>query len=151
VPFLFVPPTHEFSNPGRAAGLYVNANLAGTALSVGMLISLPITRGFHRFALIMVTGAGVFLTFSRASILAWILIVALLTMARMISGKQLASAVLTSFLISAALIITGKSTGIEINVRNIEERLAWFKILLDVGYKHDEASLWHARLANVGR
>jgi hypothetical protein len=57
-------------NPGRAAGLYMNANGSGMALILGCLIGLPAVPRYWREGFLVVALVGVLATFSREAILA---------------------------------------------------------------------------------
>ena len=61
--------------PGRAAGLYLDANVSGYTLAFGMLASAWILPRRIRFAYCLFAGTGVFLTFSRSSIMLLALII----------------------------------------------------------------------------
>lgn len=58
---------------GRSAGLYMNPNLSGQALALGMILSVSVLPAAWRIPYVLLTGVGIFSTFSRASILAWAL------------------------------------------------------------------------------
>ncbi|MGD8690130.1 MAG: O-antigen ligase family protein [Gammaproteobacteria bacterium] len=57
--------------PGRAAGLYVNPNIAGHFIAMTMVAAIDVVPRRARFWLILVCGLGVLLTFSRASWILW--------------------------------------------------------------------------------
>jgi O-antigen ligase len=59
--------------PGRAAGLYLDANVSGYSLAFGMLLSAWILPRRVRFAYCLFVGTAVLLTFSRSSIMLWAL------------------------------------------------------------------------------
>jgi O-antigen ligase len=68
-PFFYVPAGTPFSNPGRGAGLFINANQAGTALVVMGIIAMPfVSKRWHALILLVVL-LGVVPTFSRSAIL----------------------------------------------------------------------------------
>jgi len=56
---------------GRAAGFYINPNIAGRMLSLGMVASLPLVAGRLRLLFCLLVGVGVFITFSRSGWLNW--------------------------------------------------------------------------------
>jgi hypothetical protein len=66
---LFHPGTFS-SVDGRAAGLYVNSNDSGMALVFGCLVGLTAVRPRWREIFLMLTAAGVIVTFSREAMLA---------------------------------------------------------------------------------
>lgn len=61
-----------FTNvPGRAAGLYVNPNIAGHFIAMAMVAGVTVMPRRWRLWFVMVCGLGVLLTFSRASWIVW--------------------------------------------------------------------------------
>jgi O-antigen ligase len=61
-----------FSNvPGRAAGMYVNSNISGSALIFGMVLSVHVLPKRFRWFYCLFVGTGIVLTFSRSSIMGW--------------------------------------------------------------------------------
>lgn len=56
---------------GRAAGLYVNPNLSGQQLVMGMVLSLFVIPRKLRWWYCLFVATGMFLTFSRGAILLW--------------------------------------------------------------------------------
>ena len=65
-------------NLGRAAGMYVNANLSGSMLVFGMALTVWLLPKRIRFLYCVFVALGVLITFSRSSILMWV--VAMLTL-----------------------------------------------------------------------
>lgn len=57
--------------PGRAAGLYVNANTAGKVIVLAMVASIQMIPSRLRLMFCLYVGLGVLLTFSRSSWLLW--------------------------------------------------------------------------------
>jgi hypothetical protein len=69
---LFNPET--FSDVlGRSAGLYVNPNQSGSALVLGMIVSVSAVRERFRPLFMVATGIGVLTTFSRSAMVAWVI------------------------------------------------------------------------------
>ena len=68
-------PTQMSLVPGRAAGLYLDANVAGYTLAFGTLTSAWILPRRLRFAYCLFAATGVFLTFSRSSIMLMALVI----------------------------------------------------------------------------
>lgn len=61
-----------FTNvPGRAAGLYVNANIAGHFIAMAMVVGVESIPRRWRVLFVVVCGFGVLLTFSRAAWILW--------------------------------------------------------------------------------
>lgn len=66
----FIQP--RFSNvPGRAAGLYVNPNVAGYALALLMLCGMDSVPARLRWLFVLWCGVGVLVTFSRSAWIMW--------------------------------------------------------------------------------
>ena len=80
---LFVP--MSFSEVvGRSAGLYVNPNISGEALVLGMILGITALPTWYRGAFILLVGAGVFATYSRAGLVGWVIAVGGLMLGRFI-------------------------------------------------------------------
>lgn len=73
----FVPLDSPIANPGRAAGLYMNANESGCALLLGMILTVGLVRAQWRTWFVVCVFIGVVLTFSRAAIIGWFIVVLL--------------------------------------------------------------------------
>jgi len=58
---------------GRSAGLYINPNQSAVALILGMIITVGLLPHRYRMLFLVVVGLGVFLTFSRAAIIGWLI------------------------------------------------------------------------------
>ena len=74
---------------GRAAGLYIDANASGMALVLGSLVGLTAIRPRWREIFLMLTSAGVLVTFSREAILALAIVVAGAVIGRALSLQRL--------------------------------------------------------------
>lgn len=74
--FEFMNPGTFSSVPGRAAGLYINPNISGAALVLGMLASSRLLGRWSRIAFVLTVGLGVAATLSRAAMLGWLAIAA---------------------------------------------------------------------------
>jgi O-antigen ligase len=71
---LFNPMT--WSNvPGRSSGFYTNIDQTGGALVLGMIVSQSALPKKLRVPFVLIAAVGIVTTFSRASILGWILVV----------------------------------------------------------------------------
>jgi len=57
---------------GRAAGFYVNPNISGMHLVLGMILSVSVLPRRWRLVYCLFVGLGVAVTFSRASVLMWL-------------------------------------------------------------------------------
>lgn len=100
---VFYPSTFSLVS-GRSAGLYMNPNLSGQALVLGMVLSMNILSGFWRMPFILLTGVGAFATFSRASILGWLIAVVGMLMCDKVRLREMLSS-LGFFLVVGALVI----------------------------------------------
>jgi O-antigen ligase len=127
----FVPLTFSEVH-GRSAGLFVNPNLSGEALVLGMILSVIVLPLFWRAPFLLLTGIGIFATFSRAGIGAWFLAVGgLLFFTKVVRAKDLVWTFLLSLLVVGivllpkldAILKSMDQAGV-IN-KNTEERLAW--------------------------
>ena len=127
----FVPMTFSIVH-GRSAGLFVNSNISGEALVLGMILGMTVLPLFWRAPFLLVTGIGIFVTFSRGGIGAWVIAVSgLLFFTKGVRAKDLLWTLLLSlfavciFLLPKldAILMTMDRAGV-IN-KNTEERLAW--------------------------
>jgi len=125
-PFTFVPLVRGFANPGRAAGLYINANQAGAALIVGMILTVGLLTKKYRTPYVFIVLLGVLLTFSRAALLGWIIVSLILMVQDTVSKRQfLAGLGIAVLIISLSLpLLPGFIQTVEgINVSNIIDRI----------------------------
>src|SRR5207237_210395 len=74
---------------GRSAGLYMNPNMAGEALVLGMILSVTVLEAQYRVPFILLTGIGILPTFSRAAILTWVIAVGGLILLRRLSVRHM--------------------------------------------------------------
>ncbi|MFO0700473.1 MAG: O-antigen ligase family protein [Nitrospira sp.] len=140
---LFVP--MSFSHVvGRSAGLYVNSNSSAEALVLGMILGATALPTWYRSAFILLVGAGVFVTYSRAGLIGWLIAVGGLILGRFIGSTHLVrTGLIALFLIGFVLLpkadqilITLDQAG-SLNA-DTQERLAWFINPLGV----DDRSGW---------
>jgi len=146
---VFFPVTFSL-NVGRSAGLYMNANHAGEALVWGMILSVTAMPSRYRSLFILLTGTGVFVTFSRAGILTWLIAVAGLILTRRVGLKNLfVSGFMPLVLVGLVLLprldqlLTTLERSGTIN-KDVQERLAW---LADPSGVSDASSFGRAYLA----
>lgn len=127
----FVP--NSFSNViGRAAGLYISPNIAGECLVLGMVMSVTALPRPLRLPFMVLTGIGLFATFSRGAIFTWVISVAAFLLVREVRIKDLiVGAALGSCLVVLVLLpqldalLSALDNAQTINA-NVLERLAWF-------------------------
>ncbi|WP_411280386.1 O-antigen ligase family protein [Gemmatimonas sp.] len=74
---------------GRSASFYVNPNIAGAALTSGMLLAFPIVPSRLRELFVLLVGAGVFLTLSRGALLCFGIVVVVLLLSKNLRVKRL--------------------------------------------------------------
>ncbi len=141
VPFTFVPLTSEFSNPGRAAGFYVNANQAGAALIMGMIFTVGLLSKKLRIYYVFLVFIGVLLTFSRAALMGWLLVVLILLFQNMFSKRQfLVGLCIMALMVMVSLSFMDRFLQLDggadsFNISDISERMDWF---LNPTNKQDE-------------
>ena len=58
---------------GRSAGLYINPNQSAAALILGLVVTIGLVPHRYRMLYVVLVGLGVFLTFSRSSLIGWAL------------------------------------------------------------------------------
>jgi O-antigen ligase len=73
-PGFFYPINTEGAVPGRAAAMFINPNSAGEVILITTLLAIPVIYFKYRMNLLLLAGIGIFVTFSRASIMLWILL-----------------------------------------------------------------------------
>jgi O-Antigen ligase len=112
---------------GRPAGIYLDPNRAGGALILGLIFSIGILPSGIRFIYMLVVGFGVFITFSRGAIIAFIVVAIILFIRGVVNIKSTKSS-LAFFAIPLLLIIFLSANNLlsfEIHSNN-QERLETF-------------------------
>lgn len=71
-PYVLIPSYSEFATVGRAAGLFINPNQAGTALVLGLVLSIRLVPMRWRVAYLVFVAAGVTVTLSRSAMLSFV-------------------------------------------------------------------------------
>ena len=123
-------------NPsGRPAGFYVDPNSSGFAIIAGTIFSIGILSPIYRFIFLLIVGSGVFITFSRGSIILFVVVSIIFLCGQTISRKQLI------FWVLALITILAIASFLEFNFiqnylwqlqqqgimnENIISRLNWF-------------------------
>lgn len=129
-PFSFVPEGGNGSNPGRGAGLFINANQSAAAILMMAIAALPFVSSRYRALVILIAIAGVIPTFSRFGFLFAILFVLFALSFGLLNRKQ-------AYLLSAVLFVLGLLAGtlmeftqnVEYGRENILGRIAWFETI----------------------
>lgn len=127
----FVPMTFSEVH-GRSAGFFGNSNLSAEALVLGMILSVTVLPSSFRGPFLLLTGVGIFVTFSRGGIMAWFIAVSgLLFFTKGVRAKDLVWTCLLSLLVVGIVLLPKLDTILKtmdqagvIN-KNTEERLAW--------------------------
>lgn len=88
---------------GRAAAMFINPNMAGEAILLVFLLGCAVTPAAWRGPLFLLCGAAILTTFSRAAILAWVLILLFLSFRKTLPKTALASALAALALAVACL------------------------------------------------
>ncbi|MFC5458359.1 O-antigen ligase family protein [Massilia niabensis] len=89
---------------GRAAAMFINPTMAGEAVLLVFLLGCAVTRMKYRVPLFLLAGAGVIATFSRSSIIAWVLILAILILKKTLPRTAI---VATAMVVGIALAFLG--------------------------------------------
>jgi len=132
---------------GRSAGLYINPNIAGECMVLGMVLSVTALPRPLRLPFMLLTGIGVFATFSRGGIFTWAISVAAFLLVREVRIKDLIiGATLGSCLFALVLLprldalLSALDNAQTINT-NVLERLAWLTDPIGV----EDHSSWERR------
>ena len=88
-PGFFVDPTSEYTNVGRGAAYYVNANNAGMAIVYGVIFIIATTKSASKYFFIAIAMFALVLTFSRSSWVAFLVVMLISTMVGAISKKAM--------------------------------------------------------------
>ena len=81
-PGLLYPLDTEGAVLGRAAAMFINPTSAGEAVLLVFIIGCSVIKEKYRVALFLLSGAAVVTTFSRSSIIAWVLLLFILVCKR---------------------------------------------------------------------
>ncbi len=108
--FMYV---YEFFNPlafylereasGRASGFYGNANAAGGAVILGMILTIDLIKPKYRLFYVLFAFLGIISTFSRGSIVSWFIVVLVFILTKVIPRYQIPLLFLSGFMIISIL------------------------------------------------
>jgi hypothetical protein len=84
VPGFFYPLNIDGAVRGRSAATLINPTTAGEVMLLLFLLACPVLKKSYRTLLLVVVGGGVFLTFSRSAIIAWLVLWVVLSMTRVL-------------------------------------------------------------------
>lgn len=91
---------------GRGSGLYLNPNIAGSALLFGLVLTVGSVRPRWRAAYALFVGVGVIATLSRAAILCWVVVMAVLLFGRLLRWRSvLGASLVTLALVASPLLL----------------------------------------------
>ena len=127
---LFVPMSFSLV-VGRSAGLYMNATTSSLALVGGMIFAVGTLPSWFRGTFILLTGVGVFLTFSRGGILTWLAALVGLVMTEKVDIKHMLVTSTLALLLAGALVLPRLGellSMLDMNGvinKNVVERLEW--------------------------
>lgn len=129
-PYAFVPMGSEYSNPGRSAGFYINANQSGAALVLGMIFTIGLLSPKYRSIYTFFVLLALFTTFSRSALLGWFIAVFSFIRIRILrlnsSFLIIVGVALFYFLLLPWVLNFIQNEKRVINVTNITERINWF-------------------------
>jgi O-antigen ligase len=130
-PGQLIPIDMEFANPGRAAGLYLNANRSGLALLLGLIISLNVIPRRWQTPCLVAASTGIMLTFSRAAVLGLVVALGCFAFLRWLSWRQICIAGSTGLagvaLIGFVVLQQFDSEWVlRVNAENIAQRIDYF-------------------------
>lgn len=121
---------------GRPAGYYINPNRTGYALILGMIFGVGILPKKLRIIFALLVIFGTFLTFSRAAILGWFIVIAIFIQSGVIPRKQIFLWVvgITTMVLLFSSVLSNldlnelqRSGLIKVDIKNITGRLEWFQ------------------------
>ncbi|OHB73512.1 MAG: hypothetical protein A2W17_09140 [Planctomycetes bacterium RBG_16_41_13] len=128
-PFSFVPLFSEYANPGRSAGFYINANMSGSALILGMIFTIGLLPQKYRISFVLLVLLAILVTVSRAALLGWPIVVFVFMRVHLLRRSQAFFAMIIvglSLLFLLPWYLEYIQSGNNINVENITQRIDWF-------------------------
>lgn len=105
--------------PGRAAAIYINANIAGNAMNLILLLSIDVIPKKYRIGFIAVIFLGILFTMSRSNIMIILLLIIIFAIQRKISVKS----TFASFFGIIFIFIWLSAGGIELLSKNFEIKI----------------------------
>lgn len=86
-PFVFFPIDSPLGVIGRSAGFYINPTISGTAIVLGIILSITSIPKIYRIWFMMFSFVGVFLTFSRSAIVGFVMVYFYMTIKKQVDFK----------------------------------------------------------------
>ncbi|WKK66834.1 O-antigen ligase family protein [Lutimonas zeaxanthinifaciens] len=128
-PETFFPIDSEHKVLGRSAGFFVNANIAGTALNLGLILSIEIIQKRFRSIYSFIVFIGILFTFSRSGMAGWFLLMVIFSFKNVLDVKKivfLSGALLVFIYLGLPKINNFLNDNMSGAVSNITNRLLWF-------------------------
>jgi hypothetical protein len=130
---------------GRGAGTFINPNRAGEALAITLFLSITVLRGVWLLVLFIFCGIALLLTFSRAAIVAWFLLLSIALFGKKLPRGAYAVVALAPFVIFALAsndVLTGALKASDAS--NDFDRLQFFQSLSvnDASPRERADALW---------
>ena len=88
-PWAFFQAGVKYKIMGRSAGFYINANKAGEAILLGLIFSYSFVSNKYKVIFLIATLIGVLVTFSRTAIVAWFMIVFVMSITKVLDRKNI--------------------------------------------------------------
>jgi O-antigen ligase len=90
-------------SPGRSSGFYTDSNSAGSAIILGIILSIDLIKPKYRLLFALVSFIGIAATFSRGAIVGWILIILIFMKNKVIPRYQISLLFLSFFMVITIL------------------------------------------------
>ncbi|MGL4883773.1 MAG: O-antigen ligase family protein, partial [Waterburya sp.] len=84
--------------PGRSSGFYTDANMAGSAVILGMILSIDLIKPKYRLFFALFVFIGIATTFSRGAMVGWVLVILIFIVNRVIPRYQISILFLSIFM-----------------------------------------------------
>tara|TARA_B110000211_G_scaffold234517_1_gene304535 strand:- start:2704 stop:3891 length:1188 start_codon:yes stop_codon:yes gene_type:complete len=138
-PGFFIPLDSNLYIDGRGSAMFMNPNIAGTAVLLGLIFTIDIVPKKFRELYLVIILLGVLTTMSRAAISLYLMLLIVYFLKRTVNRKYLSIyfgiAVASSTLVATSLI--GLLQSNNISTSNIENRISF---ILSIGQKGRDAS-----------
>ncbi len=107
---------------GRSAGFYINSNISGEAILIGIVLSYRYVHNKFKVLFLIVAFLGILVSFSRTGIASWFLIVFLLGLVKTIDKRNILIILLT-FIIGITVLLPIFISFIESNLTGVAGNL----------------------------
>lgn len=140
-PGIFAEAYNLYFIKGRAAALFLNPNTAGTGLIIGLIFSIDVVKKEWRFLYLAFVFIGVLVTFSRASILSYVLILTVLTIQKKIELSKVLIMVATATIFISSFLTFGidylEDQGVK--TKDIKNRIVFLNVEGEEKAEKDES------------